>query len=259
VGCSGVPAPFLSKRYEIFDKLYSQQSVEVYEQYKAGFDKSIKLFPAKKDLLKDKKYLKNKKKDCINKHIPDYKKMIHQSSWTAEGRKKHVTTVKMSEAEKRELNDYIDGLSKQSKPKAPEERELSYQRGSYRGDLKNGKPHGMGTWTKYDDSKYVGQWEDGLKQGQGTQYLHGKVEYVGQFEMNEINGQGTLYSPDGEIKYQGGWRDGERYGSGVAYLDNGSFHSNSWRGYRNAGWGTFTFDNGGSASYKLVGGSWVSD
>jgi hypothetical protein len=38
----------------------------------------------------------------------------------------------------------------------------------YKGELKDGKPHGQGTYTWPDGEKYVGKWKNNLKHGLGT-------------------------------------------------------------------------------------------
>lgn len=38
----------------------------------------------------------------------------------------------------------------------------------YEGELKNGEPHGQGTFTWADGDKYVGEFMDDLPRGQGT-------------------------------------------------------------------------------------------
>ena len=58
----------------------------------------------------------------------------------------------------------------------------------YKGEIKNGKPHGMGItlypdegnydkW--YNGGKYVGEWKNGFFDGHGTFYAHLGWKYVG--------------------------------------------------------------------------------
>ena len=85
--------------------------------------------------------------------------------------------------------------------------------GEYVGEIRNGKPNGLGTITFVDGAKYVGQLKDGKHDGQGTytwpngnQYI-GK-QYVGEFKDGKQNGQGTLVYANGS-KYVGEFRDGK--------------------------------------------------
>ena len=100
----------------------------------------------------------------------------------------------------------------------------------YKGDVKNGKPHGQGTETLSDGRKYEGEWKDG-----------------------ERNGQGTGSSTDGE-KYSGEWKDGKKYGQGtLTYPERdkflGEFKGKPWNGK----W----YDKNGNILYKLVYGESV--
>ena len=60
----------------------------------------------------------------------------------------------------------------------------------YYGEIKNGKPEGIGDLTASDGEKYVGEWKDGKKHGQGTFYYTDGGVYVGEFKDGERNGQG---------------------------------------------------------------------
>ena len=47
----------------------------------------------------------------------------------------------------------------------------------YKGEIKNGDPHGQGTHTYSDGGKYVGEWKNG-KEWNGTEYdKDGNIEY----------------------------------------------------------------------------------
>jgi len=54
---------------------------------------------------------------------------------------------------------------------------LDWHNGTYRGDLKNGVPHGEGTWSNSLGEKYEGDWENGKWHGSGIYtYPNGTVE-----------------------------------------------------------------------------------
>ena len=57
----------------------------------------------------------------------------------------------------------------------------------YEGEIKNGLPHGIGTYTKTDGSTYVGQFNNGLRHGNGTftwaeNAPDGAGKYIGEYK-----------------------------------------------------------------------------
>ena len=100
----------------------------------------------------------------------------------------------------------------------------------YEGEIKNGKPHGEGTWKS---SLWI---------------------YVGEFEKGYMSGQGTKFSPDGKRKeYEGGMSGNNEHGKGIKYHSDGSkkmvgefmhgfIHNGIW------------YDKNGKIKYKVVNG-----
>ena len=80
----------------------------------------------------------------------------------------------------------------------------------YQGQVKDGKPNGLGSLTYPDGSKYVGEWKDDKYHGQGTWF--GKGEWKGQKYVGEYKDgkewNGTEYDKDGNIIYR--WVEGKR-------------------------------------------------
>ena len=65
----------------------------------------------------------------------------------------------------------------------------------YKGEMKNGKPHGAGIATyacRKMDCIYAGEWRNGTKHGNGVMKLGGSC-YVGEWDYDEPHGQGTRY------------------------------------------------------------------
>ena len=116
----------------------------------------------------------------------------------------------------------------------------------YQGQVKDGKPNGLGvlfytkgvkyigewkngefiegTMTKPDGSFYVGEYKDGIPNGQGT-HTFGKGDfkgdkYEGEYKDGIPNGQGTYTSSNGE-KYEGEWKD-EKPWNGTYYDKDGN-------------------------------------
>ena len=55
----------------------------------------------------------------------------------------------------------------------------------YEGEFKNGFEDGKGTFTWADGDKYEGEWKDGLRHGKGTLTLANNIEYVGVWEKGQ--------------------------------------------------------------------------
>ena len=80
----------------------------------------------------------------------------------------------------------------------------------YQGQVKKGKPNGLGVIIYPDGSKYVGGWENGLFNGQGIFSKSNGTKYVGSWKI--IDGvtshwNGKYYDVDGIIEYK--WVNGE--------------------------------------------------
>ena len=69
----------------------------------------------------------------------------------------------------------------------------------YNGEIKNGKPEGMGVLLYPSGTKYIGDWKDGRWNGQGT-YTHSDGrKYVGEYKDGKpLNGTG--YDKNGNIQ-----------------------------------------------------------
>ena len=68
----------------------------------------------------------------------------------------------------------------------------------YQGQVKDGKPNGLGILTFTDGWKYVGEWKEGIYNGQGTRtYPWGN--YVGEWKEGK-GWNGKTYDKNGIIK-----------------------------------------------------------
>jgi hypothetical protein len=79
----------------------------------------------------------------------------------------------------------------------------------YQGQVKDGKPNGLGSLTYPDGSKYVGEYKDGKRHGQGTSTWSDGRKYVGEYKDGIPNGQGTHTFGKGDFegdKYEGDTR-----------------------------------------------------
>lgn len=77
----------------------------------------------------------------------------------------------------------------------------------YRGQIKNGKPHGKGEIVLNSDESYNGNWNQGRIEGQGTYYRTSYDYLYGTFSNGQINGKGVHYYQE-KIVYNGLWVNG---------------------------------------------------
>jgi hypothetical protein len=75
----------------------------------------------------------------------------------------------------------------------------------YQGQVKDGKPNGLGVIFDSNGSKYVGSWENGKWNGQGTYTWKDGSQFVGEWKDGKP-WNGTQYNKDGNIlgKYVNG-------------------------------------------------------
>ena len=104
-----------------------------------------------------------------------------------------------------------------------------WQYWKYEGEIKNGKPHGEGTW-KSSLWIYVGEFEDGYMSGQGTKYTSdgSRINYKGGMSGNNEHGKGIKYYDDGEKL--------------IGQFKHGHLHNGIW------------YDKNGKIKYKVVNG-----
>ncbi|MDD7251286.1 MAG: GH25 family lysozyme [Prevotellaceae bacterium] len=95
-------------------------------------------------------------------------------------------------------------------------RTLSWQGGSYTGEVKDGVPDGWGIY-RDDSTCYRGNWSKGQRDGMG--YLtKGDTTYQGSFRQGHYEGEGRLSIKGSLSGYEGQWAHGVRQGQGV-YTD----------------------------------------
>jgi hypothetical protein len=83
----------------------------------------------------------------------------------------------------------------------------------YKGDVKNGKPNGLGIIIYPIGSKFVGSWKDGSYNGQGTFTYSDGGKYEGEYK-NGYRWNGTEYDRYGKLIY--------KYVKGVLYDKDGN-------------------------------------
>ena len=71
----------------------------------------------------------------------------------------------------------------------------------YQGQVKDGKPNGIGVLTFIDGSKYVGRWKNGMMNGKGTETSPDGRKFRGEYKDGNLM-NGTETSTDRKIEYK---------------------------------------------------------
>jgi hypothetical protein len=115
--------------------------------------------------------------------------------------------------------------------------------GFYRGDVRDGEPHGYGSFYWKDGDVYTGTWKDGRRHGFGRLEWASGGSYEGEWRNGDRHGPGTIEYPDGGI-YEGDWKDDRRDGVGVMTWANGDTYEGEWQDGRQHGVGLFVWADG---------------
>ena len=99
---------------------------------------------------------------------------------------------------------------------------INYSNGDlYYGEVVNGKPNGVGTYTLPSGIYYHGDFVDGYFQGKGVYVWPDGTTYAGDFEKDLFQGKGVLTLPEGEY-YIGEFYNDQYHGNGTYYAADGS-------------------------------------
>lgn len=128
--------------------------------------------------------------------------------------------------------------------------EKIHQGGAYSGEVLDGVPNGIGTWTSPDSQEYVGAWQDGLWHGDGAHTAADGSENVGEYQNGQRNGRGTWTHPDGRT-YVGEFQEDRMHGQGVHTFSNGDMYAGAFENGKQHGQGAYTFSDG-----SVVAGDW---
>ena len=105
------------------------------------------------------------------------------------------------------VSDPNDGDQIETDPPASAEETIAFQGGTYTGPLKDGQPHGYGTWVHPDGRQYEGDFENGSIDGYGSMTFPSGERYTGYFADGKAHGEGTMVHPDGR-RVSGTWVEG---------------------------------------------------
>lgn len=99
---------------------------------------------------------------------------------------------------------------------------------NYKGDTKDGVPHGKGKITYSSGAVYEGNFEMGKPQGLGTITYPDESEYVGDFKDGVPHGKGTLVYANGNI-YTGDFKNSVPHGNGMIAYANGNVYKGDFK------------------------------
>ena len=130
-------------------------------------------------------------------------------------------------------------------------RTITYNDGArYRGQTRDGRLHGRGTYTwkgtgEYAgrEGRYEGEWRNGKRNGHGSQVWPAGARYEGEWRNGKRNGHGSQVWPDGD-RYEGNFVDGELTGRGVFTWGTGNRYEGDFVDGKQTGRGRFTFADG---------------
>jgi hypothetical protein len=134
---------------------------------------------------------------------------------------------------------------------------INYNDGAkYYGYVRNGIPHGKGTYTWPNGDKYEGMFEGGLFHGYGTESWHDGHKYEGMFEEGLYHGEGTFTWPNGD-KFIGKWENHEAKGYGYYLFKNGDKLEGVWGDTISCTSATLSRSNGVIEKGKVTNGEFI--
>ena len=118
-----------------------------------------------------------------------------------------------------------------------------FEDGEYEGEIRDGLPHGKGTYKYKNGDEYIGEFKNGLFDGNGEHIMKNGDNYTGQFKKGKKEGNGIYKSFNGE-SYSGYWKDNKRDGEGKYCFSNGDSYQGEFKEDMFNGKGTMFYSNG---------------
>ena len=127
-----------------------------------------------------------------------------------------------------------------------------YQDAVFRGELREGKRHGLGVMVYRKNRVYEGQWADDYREGKGMERYSNGNKYEGDFVKGKAHGKGVYHWANGEV-YDGEWYAGVKEGYGMWRGIFGDSYLGQWKNSKADGHGVHQWKNG-----DRYEGSWVN-
>ena len=102
-----------------------------------------------------------------------------------------------------------------------------YSNGSYEGEMKDGEPHGFGTYRWNDGDVYTGEYVNGTRHGKGKFVFASGNYYDGEWANGKYHGHGIYHWSDGD-EFDGEWQNGKRHGNGKWTYADGRYYTGVW-------------------------------
>lgn len=120
--------------------------------------------------------------------------------------------------------------------------ELTEREGSYRGEFRDNRFSGVGTYVYGDGHRYVGDWQNDRFHGQGTYTTPGGLRLEGEWVAGLLSGKATVqYDREGREVYHGEFALGKRHGRGQQLCKDhlkytGDWAHDEWNGHGHCVW-----------------------
>ena len=218
VSCNRYNHQILTNLYELVkDQLiFIEQKFKEINQFILKLNKNIFFFPLQNDstsAIPNKKGIKIK--DQIIKNSNNNIKMVPAA----------INNNSNSENKKIVIKKYI------------------FEDGEYEGEIKEGLPHGKGSYKYKNGDEYVGEFKNGYFDGNGEHTTKKGEKYSGQFKKGKREGNGICKRLNGE-EYCGYWKDNKKDGKGKYIFSNGDFYQGEFKEDMFHGQGTLFYSSG---------------
>ena len=120
----------------------------------------------------------------------------------------------------------------QPKASAAKTMRKEYSNGVYEGEMKDGEPHGFGTYRWNDGDVYTGEYVNGTRHGKGKFVFASGNYYDGNWANGKYQGHGIYHWNDGD-EFDGEWKDGKRHGKGKWTYADGRYYTGVWENGEN--------------------------